>query len=193
MNNDAVAMRGELIENLKKNSGTATWMGVVLLVVGFLSLGAPLLAGISIVLAMGVMLLAGGISQVFFAFKAGSFGKGLLIMVMGLITVGVGGYMVTSPGIALASLTLFLAAWFLVVGVSEMIWSFQLRPISGWGLTLFSGIVSLLLGIMIWRQFPMSGAWAIGVLVGIKLIISGWWLIFLGRGVKRIAAEAQHP
>lgn len=193
MNNDAVAMRGELIENLKKNSGTATWMGVVLLVAGFLSLGAPLLAGISIVLAMGVMLLAGGISQVFFAFKAGSFGKGLLIMVMGLITVGVGGYMVTSPGIALASLTLFLAAWFLVVGVSEMIWSFQLRPISGWGLTLFSGIVSLLLGIMIWRQFPMSGAWAIGVLVGIKLIISGWWLIFLGRGVKRIAAEAQHP
>ena len=129
----------------------------------------------------------------FFAFKAGSFGKGLLIMVMGLITVGVVGYMVTSPGIALASLTLFLAAWFLVVGVSEMIWSFQLRPISGWGLTLFSGIVSLLLGIMIWRQFPMSGAWAIGVLVGIKLIISGWWLIFLGRGVKRIAAEAQHP
>ncbi len=193
MSNDAVAMRGELIENLKKNSGTATWMGVVLLVAGFLSLGAPLLAGISIVLAMGVMLLAGGISQMFFAFKAGSFGKGLLIMVMGLITVGVGGYMVTSPGIALASLTLFLAAWFLVVGVSEMIWSFQLRPISGWGLTLFSGIVSLLLGIMIWRQFPMSGAWAIGVLVGIKLIISGWWLIFLGRGVKRIAAEAQHP
>jgi len=193
MTNDATAMRGELIETLKQNSGTAVWMGTVLLIVGFLSLGAPMVAGISIVLVMGFMLLASGISQMFYAFKAGSFGKGLLIMVMGLITVGVGAYMVTHPGLALATLTLFLAAWFLVVGISEIIWSLQLRPIQGWGLTLFSGVVSLLLGIMIWRQFPVSGAWAIGVLAGIKLIFSGWWLIIIGRGAKRIAAEAQQP
>ena len=193
MNTDAASMRSELIDNIRRNSGTAMWMGVALLVLGLLSLGAPLVAGISIALTMGLALLAGGISQVFYAVRAGSFGRGLLILVMGLVTAGIGVYMVTHPGLALATLTLFLAAWFVAVGACEIMWSLQLRPISGWALTLVSGLVSLLLGIMIWRQFPMSGAWAVGVLAGIKLIFSGWWLIFLARGVNRIAAEAEHP
>ncbi len=47
-------------------------------------------------------------------------------------------------------------------------------------------IITLILGLMIWRQFPLSGAWAVGVLFGVKLIMSGWWLIFIGRGVRKI-------
>jgi uncharacterized membrane protein HdeD (DUF308 family) len=46
----------------------------------------------------------------------------------------------------------------------------------------------LLLGIMLWRQYPLSGAWAIGVLFGIKMIFSGWAFIFIGRSVKKMAA-----
>lgn len=193
MDADAAVVRSDMIENIRKNSGTATWMGVALLVLGVLSLGAPLIAGVSIAVTMGLMLLVGGVSQLFYAVKAGSFGKGLLVLLMGLVTAVVGIYMVTHPGIALATLTLFLAAWFVAVGACEIAWSLQLRPISGWSLTLASGLLSLLLGIMIWRQFPMSGAWAVGVLAGIKLVFSGWWLIFLARGARRVAAEAERP
>ena len=108
---------------------------------------------------------------------------------MGLLTVLLGGYMIGNTGVALATVTLFLAAWFVVVGICEIIWSLRLRPLPGWGTTVFSGVISLLLGLMIWRQFPVSGAWAIGVLAGIKLIFSGWWLIIIGRGVKRYVSE----
>ena len=182
----------ELMRVLNQHTGTATTMGVALLILGLLSLAAPLVAGLSIVLIMGVMILLGGISQLFFAFKAGSFGQGLLTSLMAFLTVLVGAYMISNPGIALATLTLILAAWFVVVGACEIFWALRLRPLSGWGVTLFSGIVSFLLGLMVWRQFPVSGAWAIGVLAGIKLVFSGWWLIIIGRGVKRYANDAQN-
>ena len=49
----------------------------------------------------------------------------------------------------------------------------QRRPGSGWGWMLTGGVVSIGLGVMIWSQFPLSGAWAIGILVGIKLLFIG--------------------
>jgi uncharacterized membrane protein HdeD (DUF308 family) len=76
----------------------------------------------------------------------------------------------------------------LATGVLEFIVAFQLKPADGWGLQLLNGIVTLLLGIMLWRQFPLSGAWAIGILFGIKMIFSGWAFVFIGRNVKKMAA-----
>jgi uncharacterized membrane protein HdeD (DUF308 family) len=55
---------------------------------------------------------------------------------------------------------------------------------------LINGLVSLLLGLMIWGQFPFSGVWAVGVLVGIKLIFGGWMLIMLGTAVRSAAQGA---
>ena len=52
---------------------------------------------------------------------------------------------------------------------------------------LFNGVITLLLGLMLWRQYPLSGAWAVGVLFGIKMVFSGWALVFIGRSVKQIA------
>ena len=78
---------------------------------------------------------------------------------------------------------------FIVTGIFELVSAFQIRPAEGWGWMLFNAIVTLLLAIMIWRQFPFSGAWAVGILFGAKLILSGWSLIFIGRSV-RVAAKA---
>ena len=66
-----------------------------------------------------------------------------------------------------------------VDGIGKMVVSFQLRPLPGWGGTLFGGIVTLLLGIIIWRQWPVSGIWAIGILVGINILFSGWGMVRL--------------
>jgi len=181
----------ELLDTIKQHAGLVLGLGILLLVLGILALVAPLAAGLSIALATGVLLLVGGIGQLFFSFKAGSFGRGLMIFILGVLTVLAGIIMIAQPGVGLATLTLFLAAYFIVEGVFEIIWSFQLKPATGWGWALFSGIVSLLLGIMIWSQFPLSGAWAIGVLVGVKLIFSGMTLVFLGSGVRSLAKDVR--
>lgn len=170
----------EFVDGVKRNAGLAIIVGVILLIVGVIAVGSPFVAGISVTLAVGAMLIIGGVSQLFFAFTAGSLGKGLLTFILGILTVVVGGLMISQPDVGLASLTLFLAAYFFVSGIFEIAWGFQMRPASGWGWTLFGGLVSVLLGIMIWGEYPFSGAWAVGTLVGIKLILSGWTLIMLG-------------
>ncbi|MEM8769836.1 MAG: DUF308 domain-containing protein, partial [Pseudomonadota bacterium] len=92
---------------------------------------------------------------------------------------------VSQPVSGLASLTIFFMAWLIASGILEIGVAFQLKPAAGWGLELANGVVTLLLGILLWQQFPLSGIWAIGVLFGIKMIFSGWALIFIGRAIRQ--------
>jgi uncharacterized membrane protein HdeD (DUF308 family) len=179
-----------LLDGIKKNARLAVIVGILMLICGILAIGSPMVAGMSVTVVVGVMLMVGGISQCFLAFQAGAFGKGLLIFIMGALTAVVGYYVFSQPLAGLASITLFLAAYFVVTGIAELIGAFQIRPAEGWGAMLFNGIVTLLLGIMIWKQFPLSGAWAVGVLFGIKLVVGGGSLIIIGRTVRGAAKEA---
>jgi uncharacterized membrane protein HdeD (DUF308 family) len=163
----------EMLATIKRHAGVGTVVGVLVAIAGILALLAPLAAGLSVAIAVGVLLLVSGLSRIFLAFKMGSFGHGLLMFVIGAMSVIAGGYMVARPAMALATITLVLAAYFIVDGIFEIIWAFRLRPIKGWGWTLFSGIVALALGVMIWRQFPVSGIWAVGTLAGIHMIFGG--------------------
>ena len=180
-----------LIDGIKSNARLAVIVGILMLICGFLAVGSPLVAGLSVTVVVGVMLIVGGLSECFLAFKAGAFGRGLLIFVVGALTVVAGFFLFNQPVAGLAAITLFLAAYFIVTGISELIGALQVRPAEGWGVMLFSGVITLLLGVMIWRQFPVSGAWAVGVLFGIKLIVSGWALIIIGRSVRGAVKKAE--
>ena len=184
MSQDIQNIETQFMEGLKENSGTAIVMGIVMLVMGALAMGSPLIAGASIAMMVGVLLIIGGIGQLVFSFKTG---LGLFAIIFSVLTIIMGGYMLSKPGVALASLTIFLAAYLLVSGVFEAIASIKARPATGWGWALFSGILSVLLGLMIWGQFPLSGAWAIGILVGVRLLFTGMSLLMLGIAARSAA------
>ena len=173
-----------LLDGIKKNARLVVIVGFLMLICGIFAIGSPLVAGVYVTIFVGAMLMVGGLAQCFLAFQAGAFGKGLLIFVVGALTAVAGVYLLNQPLAGLASITIILAAYFVITGISELVSAFQIRPAEGWGLMLFSGIVTLLLGIMIWKQFPLSGAWSVGVLFGLKLVLGGWSLIFIGRGVR---------
>ena len=175
-----------LIDIIQKDAKTAKWIGVLLLISGVLALIAPLAAGVSIAVMTGVLLLFSGAAQLLIVFRAGSFGEGLLLVALAILSLVAGVYMVSQPLSALATLTLFLAGYFIATGVIEAISAFAARPMQGWGWLFFGAIVSIALGMMIWRQFPLSGAWAVGVLVGVRLIMSGSTLIAIGGMVKNV-------
>ena len=191
MSNEAEAVDRELLSTIKRHAGIGIGVGILMVIAGFLAIMSPLVAGLSVAIAVGVLLIASGVSRLFLAFKMGSFGQGLLVFVLGFLSIVVGGYMVARPGMALATLTLVLAAYLFVDGVFEIIWAFRLRPIKGWGWTLVSGIAAIALGIMIWRQFPVSGTWAVGTLVGIHMIFGGSSLASVSRAARSAAKEAQ--
>jgi len=73
----------------------------------------------------------------------------------------------------LESLTLVVAAIFFVEGVIETIVFFEFRALPGSGWILFDGLLTLVLAYLIWRPWPSSSSWAIGILLGINLIVSG--------------------
>ena len=163
----------EVLGTIKRHAGFGMAAGIAIAIAGVLALLSPFIAGLSVAIAVGVLLIVSGVSRLFLAFRLGSFGVGLLVFVLGVLSIVIGGYMVSRPGMALATLTIVLAVYFFVHGIFEIIWAFRLRPIKGWGWTLFSGVAALALGIMIWRQFPMSGMWAVGTLAGIHMIFGG--------------------
>jgi uncharacterized membrane protein HdeD (DUF308 family) len=61
-------------------------------------------------------------------------------------------------------------------------------PHRGW--VLLNGVVTLALGIMIWRRWPLSGLWVIGLFVGIEMLLYGWSLVMLAIAAKKMPASA---
>ena len=173
MTNGIEAVDQEMLGTIKRHAGLGMALGIGIVIAGVLAVFSPLVAGLSVTIAVGVLLIVSGVSRLFLAFKMGSFGRGLLMFVLGVLTLVAGGYLVARPGMGLATLTLVLAAYLFVEGLFEIIYAFRLRPIKGWGWTLFSGIAALVLGVMIWRQFPVSGMWAVGTIAGIHMIFAG--------------------
>ena len=179
-----------LVNVIQKDGKAAKWTGIFMIIAGFLSLLAPLAAGLSVTVIAGIGLLVAGVVQIIMVFRANSFGEGLLLVLLGILSLVAGGYMLVQPAAALAGLTLFLAAYFIAGGVIEIFGAFGARPAKGWGWILFSGIVAVLLGVMIWQQFPFSGAWAVGTLVGVRLLFGGWALVAIGGMAQSVGTRA---
>ena len=181
---------GTLIDALRENSGWAIAIGILLVIAGILAIGSPFITGLAVTVSVGALLILSGVGQCLLAFQAGAFGRGLLIFLLGLIAVIAGGYMISQPVSGLASLTLFLAAYFIVTGILTIITSLQLRPASGWGWMLANAIVTLFLGAMIWQQWPLSGTWAVGTLFGVQMLMTGFSLLTTGSAVRQLTHAA---
>jgi uncharacterized membrane protein HdeD (DUF308 family) len=163
-----------------------TMFGVICIILGLIAMAVPALTSLSSVLAVGVLVMAAGILRMIWAFGAGSFGRGLLGFAIGGLTLLCGLAMVANPLFSLGVLTLVIAAYLIVDGVAEIIGSFRMSG-SGRGWLMFGGIASIVLGVMIWKQFPLSGAWAIGVLLGVKLLFVGMAMVTGGSVLKTVA------
>ena len=187
----AEAVAAPVAKMVKKDSAMLIVLGVVTVIVGVLAMLAPMLAGAMVTLLVGLLLIAAGIARTIFAFKCRSWGKGILVFLLGLLTLLVGLFVAAKPAAGLLSLTLFLAAYLIVDGIIEIVEAFDLKPIQGWGWMLFGGIVSMLLGIMIWRGWPESSVLVIGILVGIKLIFAGWAMVGIGAAARGVASDAE--
>ncbi len=161
-------------------SRVGTGWGFAVMLLGMLAMMAPFISGIAITSLTAVFITAAGLAMTAYAFKAGSFGKGLLQLLFGGITVLCGIAMFLTPMLSMYTLTGLLMAYFVVDGAFAIVSGVRGRPTPGWGWVIVSGIASVVLAVLLWRQWPASGNFAIGLLVGIRLIFTGWSIAMLG-------------
>jgi len=165
----------------RQASRSSLAFGAVLMVLGVFAILAPMFTGIAVTVLVGLLLAGAGVVQTIFAFQAESFGKGALRFLFGGLGVAAGLIMLFMPDRGLGALTILLAAFFVASGIVDIALAFKARPEEGWGWMLFSGIMAVALGAFIMAGWPVSGVWAVGIYVGIRILVQAWILMALGR------------
>ena len=178
------------VETIRQASRLSILWGVLLIVFGMFAVGSPFIAAVAVSVAVAWLIILAGVVHLMLAFHAHRAGRLVWKLLVGLAYVFFGVYLILHPVPGVASLTLVLAVLFLIEGILDVILFFNMRSMRGAFWVLVDGVVTLLLGLMIYLQWPSSSAWAIGVLVGVSMIISGLTRVMLSLAVRKVAAAA---
>ena len=178
------------LESAKKSAGWLMVLGIIEIVAGILAIGGPLVAGLAVTVMVGIAFLMAGGARLVGAFMADSFGVGALSFLWGLVVAVAGFYFLVRPGAGLITLTLVVAMALFFDGITRIVMSFKMKPVKGWGWMLAGGIVSVIFAVMIGRQFPESGVWLVGTLVGVSLLFEGVTTLSVAGAARAGAKEA---
>jgi uncharacterized membrane protein HdeD (DUF308 family) len=174
---------------VQKSVGWSIGLSILMILAGCLAIAVPQAAGIAVNLLVAWLLVFSGAAHLVFAWHTRTAGGVVWELLLGILYIFVGTYLLFRPVAGLASLTLALAIYLFAKGVLELILSFRLRPMPGSGWLLFDGIVTLILGVMIWRTWPSSTEWVIGTLVGISMLFSGISRLMISLAARRLVAK----
>ncbi len=172
------------LQDLKQHRTLIIVTAVGLIILGTLALLTTVYTTLGTVLFIGSLLLASGVLQVVQAFDARKWKGFFFHCLLGVLNGVAGALIIYNPVGAALSITLLLGGFFIASGIFRIF-----AALGGnfyhWGWILANGLMTLLLGILILKQWPLSGFWVIGLFVGIDLIMSGWTMLVLGNSIKK--------
>jgi len=164
-------------DDVRRHRGWFLALGSLMIVLGIAAIAFPFTASLAVTLTVGMVLIIAGVGQLVHAISMPRW-RGFFITLLGaLLALAVGVLVLFYPLSGILSLTLLVATFLLVGGVLKMILAFRLRPDLNWNWLLFAGGLAVVLGLVILSQWPFSAAWILGVLVGVDLVSSGWWML----------------
>ena len=179
-------IRLNAISNLREHWGWFLALGIIFILGGIFAIAAPFVAGLTVTIVFSIVLVWLGIMQIIQAFSTKSWSGFIWELLIGIILLVGGVATWIDPVVGALSLTLVVGAVFLVKGIFQVILGFQMRPHGGWGWILVAGILSAIVGLIVLLQWPVSTSYALGNLVCISLIFSGWSYVMLSLAAKRI-------
>jgi uncharacterized membrane protein HdeD (DUF308 family) len=176
------------IEEFSRNKGWFLALGILMIVVGIVALGSSIAFTLISMIFFGWLLIFSGAFEAVQSFWQRRWGGLFLHLLVGVLYAVVGFMVVANPGASALVLSLLLAMFFIASGIVRIIAALFMR-FPQWGWVLCNGIVTLVLGMMIWRQWPASGLWIIGLFIAIDLIFSGWSWVMLSVAARRMDAQ----
>jgi len=157
--------------------------GVLFIIIGILAIILPGLFTLTLELIFGILLLVGGVLQTYQSILNRD-ASGFWLTFLGGIAAGVAGVLLLAyPIQGILTLTLILAIFFIIEGIVKISYALQTR-FPSWGWLVVSGVLAIIIGILIWNQFPSSARWVIGLLVGINLFFFGLSLFVIGKKMQ---------
>jgi uncharacterized membrane protein HdeD (DUF308 family) len=166
--------------------GWVIFAGIAMLVTGTAAVIYDSTATTASVILFGWLLALAGVMQIVQAFQVRSWSGFFLYLLDGIIRTTVGALLVIYPGAGAETLTLVLSFYFIVGGLFKSAGSAYLQ-FPSWGWSVFSGLVSVVLGVMLAMQWPTSSVWFIGFAVGVDLILYGWALLMFAAAIKTVS------
>ena len=166
-------IREAMRDKIKQHSFWYIVQSGLMILAGILALIFPVISSFAIVLFLGWLLIFSGILQAISLIDARHVPHFWLQLVSVVLSVLVGILFLRNPGAGLLTLTLLLIVFFMVEGISKVIFSLTIRPFPNWGWVLASGVISILLAFYLWANTPVTAIWLLGVLLGIELICEG--------------------
>ncbi len=157
----------------------AILMGIVLIILGVCILAAPIIAGVVTVMTVGILMAVAGLVECVHAFRITVTLSRIIWLLVGLATLLCGALVIAHPIFGLSFLTILLTIYFFTDGLTKVAAAFHFAGFRGWFIT--NGLLSFLLAYLIGANWPLSGGWAIGVLVGINLIFTGAMVLAVGK------------
>lgn len=170
---------------LGKAFGLSIFLSILMIVCGVVSFLLAAETSIAVVIIMAWIMMIGGVVQFVHAFRSKGVGLTLWKVVVALAYFATGLFLRLDVGIGVAALTLALIGFFIAQGVVCLI-AFVRAPKGGastW--LLLEGVVTVILGLMVWRHWPAAGLWILGAFVGINLVMNGTSRLMLTLAVRR--------
>ncbi len=160
------------MDEIRGSWGWFLFLGILFIALGVACIVFNVTATFTTVLVFGWLLLIGGVVALIQSFTTGTWSGFFLYLLSALLRGFTGYLLVRYPMMGAEALTLVMGSFFIVGGLFRAIGSGMAKfPRWGWGV--FSGVVSVALGILIFWQMPTIGVWFIGLAIGIDLIVDG--------------------
>jgi uncharacterized membrane protein HdeD (DUF308 family) len=182
----AAAMREAMRETVKKYSLWYLLQGVLLIVAGVLALVYPVIASVAIITLLGWILIITGVLQGISLIGARDVPHYWLSLISAVLAIVIGLLLLRQPDSGLLVMTVLLIVYFMVEGISKVIFALTIRPFPNWGWVLASGLVGILLAVYLWANMPVTSEWVLGVLLGILLVSEGTALAYLAWKVREL-------
>lgn len=173
-------------DTIEQNTNVTILVGLFLLISALVVLGAPGLIGRSMMGILGLIVSSAGLVKLFVAYKAGLGWRALLA---GSLVLLAGIALIFQTQVAMMSITVILVVYFLLSGVFEFFLAFDLRPLPGWLIVLVSAFVSIICALLLLLGMPLAGVWAIGIYVGVQLLLASISMLVLGLTAKNRRAD----
>lgn len=189
--NDRIGLGLVDFSDVKQHRAGFIGLGVTLVILGALAILLPFVASVITTLTLGWLVLLGGLAEGIHALSNRRWGGSGWAVASAALYVVAGFLVLAFPWVGKLTLTLVLSAFLVLDGVLKIVRALQHRALPAWGWLLSDGIVALALGLMIWLHWPSTAVWALGLLVGVDLVLNGSSLLLIGWGAGQASPARQ--